>query len=76
MTPLRSPLQAQVVECTVAVGDAVRAGDVLLILEAMKMEHLITCTGDGIVKEVRVTVGAQVEAGQVLLVVDTGESEG
>jgi biotin carboxyl carrier protein len=39
------------------------------------MEHLITCTEDGIVKEVRVTVGAQVEAGQVLLVVDTGESE-
>jgi hypothetical protein len=39
MTELRSPLQAQVVQWLVARGDAVHAGDVVVILEAMKMEH-------------------------------------
>jgi len=38
----------------------------------MKMEHLINCTDDGTVNEVRVAAGQQVEAGDVLLIVDTG----
>ena len=39
MTPIRSPLQAQIVQWLVVPGDAVQAGDLLVILEAMKMEH-------------------------------------
>jgi len=70
-----APMPGNIVAVNVEPGQRVSAGQVLVIVEAMKMEHLITCTEDGIVKEVRVTVGAQVEAGQVLLVVDTGESE-
>jgi propionyl-CoA carboxylase alpha chain len=70
-----APMPGKIVAVNAEPGQRVSAGQVLVIVEAMKMEHLITCTEDGIVKEVRVTVGAQVEAGQVLLVVDTGESE-
>jgi biotin carboxyl carrier protein len=44
MTELRSPLQAQIVQWFVAPGDTVRAGDVLVILEAMKMEHEVRAT--------------------------------
>jgi len=70
-----APMPGKIVAVNVEPGQRVSAGQVLVIVEAMKMEHLITCAEDGIVKEVRVTVGAQVEAGQVLLVVATGESE-
>jgi propionyl-CoA carboxylase alpha chain len=70
-----APMPGKIVAVNVEPGQRVSAGQVLVIVEAMKMEHLITCAEDGIVNEVRVTVGAQVEAGQVLLVVDTGESE-
>jgi propionyl-CoA carboxylase alpha chain len=48
---------------------------VLIVLEAMKMEHMIRCGEDGTVTEVRVSAGQQVEAGHVLLVVDTGGGE-
>jgi len=71
-----APMPGNIVAVHVEPGQRVSAGQVLVVVEAMKMEHLITCMEEGIVKEVRVTVGAQVEAGQVLLVVDTGESEG
>jgi propionyl-CoA carboxylase alpha chain len=70
-----APMPGRIVAVNVEPGQRVSAGQVLIILEAMKMEHLITCTEDGTVTEVRVAAGAQVEAGQVLLVVDTGESE-
>jgi propionyl-CoA carboxylase alpha chain len=46
---------------------------VLLVLEAMKMEHSITSPADGIVSEVLVSVGQQVETGQVLAVVEDDE---
>ncbi len=71
-----APMPGNIVAVNVEPGQRVSAGQVLIILEAMKMENLITCTEDGTVTEVRVAAGAQVEAGQVLLVVDTGESEG
>ena len=70
-----APMPGKVVLVHVAPGQRVSAGQVLMILEAMKMEHSITCTEDSTVNEVRVTVGAQVEAGQVLLVVDAVEGE-
>ncbi len=70
-----APMPGKVVAVNVEPGQRVSAREVLIILEAMKMEHLITCAEDGTVTEVRVAAGAQVEAGQVLLVVDTGESK-
>jgi len=59
-----------VVEIRVAPGDAVTAGQVLLVLEAMKMEHRILCAADGVVRELRVEVGLQVGADDVLLVIE------
>ncbi|MCZ6783871.1 MAG: acetyl-CoA carboxylase subunit alpha, partial [Proteobacteria bacterium] len=55
------------------VGDAVKAGETLLILEAMKMEHPMTAAEDGVVTEVRVALGEQVESGTLLLVVEPSE---
>jgi propionyl-CoA carboxylase alpha chain len=58
----------------VAAGDEVRAGQVLLVLEAMKMEHTLRAPHDGTVIEVDPRPGDQVEAGAVLLVVERSET--
>ena len=72
-----APMPGKVLELRVQVGDAVKAGETLLVLEAMKMEHPMRATEDGIVREVRVAVGDQVESGALLLVVEPAEkSEG
>ncbi|HEY5639264.1 MAG TPA: biotin carboxylase N-terminal domain-containing protein [Dehalococcoidia bacterium] len=68
-----APMPGRIVSVSVKAGQKVSAGEVLVIVEAMKMEHAITCAADGIVKEVRVKADEQVEAGHVLLIVDTGE---
>jgi len=65
-----APMPGKVLAVNAEPGQHVSAGQVLVVLEAMKMEHLISCTEEGVVKEVRVTPGAQVEAGQVLVVVE------
>ena len=53
-----------------AAGDAVAAGQPVVVIEAMKMQHTITAPHDGVVTEVPVAVGAQVGAGDVLAVVE------
>jgi biotin carboxyl carrier protein len=68
-----APMPGKVVAVNVEAGQAVNAGQVLMVLEAMKMEHRITCSEAGIVKELRVRVGEQVNAGQVMLVIEAGE---
>jgi acetyl-CoA carboxylase carboxyltransferase component len=73
MTQLRSPLQAQVVQWLVAPGDAVRAGDVVVILEAMKMEHEVRSPADGRVRERFFGEGETVQEHEVLLVLDAVE---
>lgn len=67
MIELRSPLQAQVVECAVAAGDAVRAGDVLLVVEAMKMEHELRAPVAGQVAQLHCTAGDMVSPDALLL---------
>ena len=66
MQDIRSPLQAQVVQWLVASGDAVAAGDVLVILEAMKMEHEIRATHAGRLGDVYFEAGEAVGEGEVL----------
>ncbi|WP_326834029.1 biotin carboxylase N-terminal domain-containing protein [Amycolatopsis rhabdoformis] len=66
---LVAPMPGTVVRLAVGVGDAVAAGDPLLWLEAMKMEHRISAPADGVVTELPVEVGLQVEVGTILAVV-------
>jgi acetyl-CoA carboxylase carboxyltransferase component len=80
MESLRSPLSAQIVQWLVAPGDVVRAGDVLVVLEAMKMEHEVRASTPARVLEVFYSVGEAVQVGDVLLraepaqVVDSGDA--
>jgi acetyl-CoA carboxylase carboxyltransferase component len=66
MKDIRSPLQAQVVQWLVAAGDAVATGDVLVILEAMKMEHEIRAPHAGRLAELYFQAGETVGEGDVL----------
>jgi propionyl-CoA carboxylase alpha chain len=59
-----------VARVVVAEGDTVHAGQLVCVLEAMKMEHPVTAPGDGVVRRLSVSVGAQVEAGALLAIVD------
>ena len=70
---LVAPMPGTVLRIAVAVGDTVAAGDPLLWLEAMKMEHRICAPADGEVTELPVSVGDQVEPGAVLAVVTPKE---
>ncbi|MCW2571939.1 MAG: acety-l/propionyl-CoA carboxylase subunit alpha [Frankiales bacterium] len=65
---LVAPLPGGVVTVAVAPGDHVTAGQLLVVVEAMKMEHRVTAPTDGTVEEVRVSVGQQVNAGDVTVV--------
>jgi acetyl-CoA carboxylase carboxyltransferase component len=67
MQDIRSPLQAQVVQWLVAAGELVAAGDVLVILEAMKMEHEIRAPHAGRLAELYFQAGETVGEGDVLL---------
>ncbi|TNC22987.1 ATP-binding protein [Amycolatopsis alkalitolerans] len=66
---LVAPMPGTVLRVAVTAGDTVAAGDPLLWLEAMKMEHKITAPAAGVVAELPVSVGQQVEVGAVLAVV-------
>ena len=66
-------MPGRVLDLRVAVGDTVSAGQTVLVLEAMKMEHPVNAPEDGVVTEVRVTEGDQVESGALLLVVEPTE---
>jgi acetyl-CoA carboxylase carboxyltransferase component len=66
MQDIRSPLQSQVVQWLVAAGDAVATGDVLVILEAMKMEHEIRAPHAGRLAELYFQAGETVGEGDVL----------
>ena len=67
MTEIRAPLQAQVVQWQVAPGDAVRQGDLLVVLEAMKMEHEVRALADGRVHALFFAPGDTVNEGDVLI---------
>jgi acetyl-CoA carboxylase carboxyltransferase component len=66
-TVVRSPMTGTVIDVAVETGGAVAAGDRLLSLEAMKMEHPVSAETAGVVADLLVDVGAQVEPGVALL---------
>ena len=64
---VKAPMQATVVKLAVKEGDKVVKGDLLLVLEAMKMEQPIAAHKDGTIGSINATVGATVSSGHVLL---------
>jgi len=64
---IKAPMPGLIVGINVQPGDAVKKGDAVLILEAMKMENLIKAAGDGIIRTIRVGKGDRVEKNQVLI---------
>ena len=72
---LISPMPGKIAQVAVAEGAPVRRGDVVVIVEAMKMEHTVRAPSDGVVTSVLVTQGEQVSADQVLAVVAEAASE-
>ena len=71
---LTAPMPATVVKVAVAPGDQVKAGDVLIILEAMKMELPVRATADGVVRSVRCREGELVQPGEELVELAAAES--
>jgi biotin carboxyl carrier protein len=65
--PLVAPMPGMIVRVAVHVGDAVQAGQGLVVMEAMKMENELRATADGTVKAVLAQPGTAVEKGAVLL---------
>ncbi len=71
---LSAPMPGVVLDVRVGVGDAVEAGQTLVVLEAMKMEHHMKAPASGVVVEVRVAAGQRVDTGDRLLLIETDEA--
>jgi acetyl/propionyl-CoA carboxylase alpha subunit len=67
---LHATMPGRIVRVEVEVGDTVAPGTVLVVLEAMKMEHTLTSPREGVVKEIKHRVGDQVETNDILIVIE------
>jgi biotin carboxyl carrier protein len=72
---LLAPMPGSVLRIGAAVGDTVTAGQPLIWMEAMKMEHTVVAPGDGVLVELNVEPGQQVEVGAVLARVEDQSEE-
>jgi len=66
---VNAPMPGNILEVKVKQGDSVKSGDVLLVLEAMKMENEILAPKDGVIASINVSKGATVNSGDVLCVI-------
>ncbi len=64
---ITAPLPGKILRVNIHTGDRVKSGDILIILEAMKMENEIMASKDGVVTQVFVAKGSDVDTGAVLL---------
>lgn len=67
---IKAPMPGLVLKVLVTPGQAIRKGDPVLILEAMKMENVFKAGSDAVVKEIKVTERTAVEKGEVLIVLE------
>ena len=65
---VKAPMPGLIVDVLVQAGDTVKAGDPLVVLEAMKMENLIKAPAGATIREVRVAKGDRLEKGQMMIV--------
>ena len=70
----RAPMSGAVVALPVTVGDTVAAGDTLVVIEAMKMEHAVTARAAGRVDEILFAVGDQVDEGDALVTLEVEDT--
>lgn len=64
---MTAPMPGKILEVKVADGQTVEAGELLLVMEAMKMEHRIVAPTDGVVAKINFSMGDQVQQGDVLV---------
>lgn len=67
LNDIKAPMPGMVLKVLVKEGDAVKKGDALLVLEAMKMENILKSPADGLVKKVVAQQGSPVEKNQLLI---------
>lgn len=68
-TPIKAPMRGTIVKILVKIGDKVKRGDPVVVLEAMKMENLIESHVSGVVKQIVTSVGSTVATGDPLIIV-------
>lgn len=66
-TSIQAPMPGVIVDIKVKVGDSVKKGDLVAIIEAMKMETELLSTADGVVSAINVTKGSQVDMGDAII---------
>ena len=69
VTTVEAPMPGKILDVKVTIGASVKSGDLVLMLEAMKMENEIFATASGTVKDIRVKSGDSVNTGDVMLVI-------
>ena len=67
---VKSKMQGKILSVKVAVGDAVKRGDIIIEIEAMKMKNPLPAPVDGTVKEIKINDGDRVSAGQLMMVIE------
>jgi biotin carboxyl carrier protein len=68
--PLKAPMPGLVVSIPVSIGQKVEKGDVLLVLESMKMQNELKSPREGVIKEIRAKAGESVEQKYTLLIIE------
>ena len=71
---IRSPMPGKILDIRVAEGASVEAGQILVVLEAMKMENALTAEGPARVRKIHVAAGELVELGQLLVEIEFSQS--
>src|SRR5207253_11069190 len=73
MQPVVAPIQGTVVSIDVRDGDSVKVGQQLVVLESMKMEHVVAAESAGVVTSIPIAVGDTVMPGDALVLVEARE---
>jgi acetyl/propionyl-CoA carboxylase alpha subunit len=76
MAAIRAPLQGALVALSVTVGDAVREGQPVAVMEALKMEHVVSAEASGFVREIVLEIGDTVFEGTPIILIEPAQIEG